>query len=182
MGCMRPNSRMEWMSSASASSSNTCRGWRGFGSISPGSISRYTAPMSAPPVGGRPPSTTSAAASPIRGPRPVSVGPVGSSEARPRPKPPFLRVGWDIGSPLPCCRPASLGELTARVEIAHRSPRSRVVVNDRHAVPGRLRDLDATGDDRAQHLVAEVTAYLVGNLVGELGASVVHRQDYGRDA
>ena len=40
IGCIRPNSRMECTSSASASSSNTCLGWRGLRSIADGSISR----------------------------------------------------------------------------------------------------------------------------------------------
>jgi len=48
---------------------------------------------------------TLAAASPIRGPNRVesslgSAGPVGISEARPRPSPPFLRCAWVMPVPL----------------------------------------------------------------------------------
>src|SRR5699024_1653543 len=46
IGWRRPNSLTEWVSSARASSSNCVRGCLGFGSISAGLISRYTAPGS----------------------------------------------------------------------------------------------------------------------------------------
>src|SRR5581483_7063958 len=127
-----------------------------------------------------PPSTMSAAASPIRGPSRVdsslaSAGPVGISEARPRPSPPFLRSGWVmLVALLGCC--VALRELAAGVEVAHRSARTGIVIDDRHAVAGCLGDLHAARDDGPQHLGAEVPAHLLGHLVGELGAAVIHRE------
>src|SRR6201987_5386432 len=182
---MRPNSRIECTSSASASSSNTCRGWRGFGSMRAGSISRYTAPISVepaePPACG-PPSTTLAAASPIRGPNRVesslgSAGPEGVSKAGPPPSPPFLRCSWAMPAPLFRGWFVTLGELAAGVEVTHRTARTGIVIDDRHAVTGRLRDLHAARDPGAQYLRPEVAADFVGHLIGELGPAVVHGQD-----
>src|SRR5271170_3242292 len=144
--------------------------------MSAGVISRYTAPIAEACVG--PPIKTSAAASPIRGPRVAgpespSAGPVGISEARPRPRPPFLRNGCVMIVPSRMSV-VPLGELAARVEIAHRPARAGVVINYRHAVSGRLGDLDATRNHRPQYLASEIPPHLIGDLVGEFGSAVVH--------
>src|SRR5947209_10395161 len=168
---------MECTSSDSASSSKTCRGCRGLRSMSAGGISRYTAPIGEASCGGGPPIKTSAAASPIRGPRVAgpespSAGPVGISEARPRPRPPFLRNGCVMVVPSRMWSIA-LGEFTTRIEVAHRPARTGVVIDDRHGVAGRLGNLDAGRDHRAQHLDAELGADLCCDLVCEFGAAVV---------
>src|ERR1700759_3597029 len=132
--------------------------------MSDGGISRYTAPTAAP-SGAGPPIRTSAVASPIRGPSvagpaSLSAGPVGISEARPRPRPPFLRNGCVMVVPSRMVRASLVSvtfrEFTARVEIAHRPARAGVVIDDGHAEAGRLRHLDAARDHRAQHLGSEV--------------------------
>ena len=43
--------------------------------------------------------------------------------------------------------------------------------------PGASDTFDAARDDGPQHLVAEVCPHIGGDLVGQLGAAVVHRQD-----
>ena len=78
-------------------------------------------------------------------------------------------------------RASALGELAAGIQVAHRAARAGVVVEDRHAVARRLGHLHAARDDGPQHLVAEVRADIVGDLIGQLGAPVVHRQDDGGD-
>src|SRR5271154_1885052 len=126
--------------------------------MSAGAISRDTAPIAAPACVG-PPIRSSEAASPIRGTRvarPVSpaAGPVGISEARPRPRPPFLRNGCVMIVPSRMSV-IPLGELAARIEIAHRPARAGVVINYRHAVSGRLGDLDAAWNHRAQYFASK---------------------------
>src|SRR6202022_621422 len=86
----------------------------------PAALPRYTAPIVAA-SGSGPPITTSAAADPSLGPSDVgrpsaSVGPVGISEASPRPRPPFLRDGCVMVVP------------------------SRMVVDRARPVPGLRRD------------------------------------------
>src|SRR5271169_6382132 len=113
--------------------------------MSDGAISRYTAPISEPTAaasGAARPIRMSAAASPIRGPRVAgpespSAGPVGISEAKPRPRPPFLRNGCVMVVPSRVVV-ITLGELAACIEIAHRPARTGVVIDDCHAVAGRL--------------------------------------------
>src|SRR5690348_15607124 len=146
--------------------------------MSAGAISRYTAPIGDASCGGGPPIKTSAAASPIRGPRVAgpgspSAGPIGISEAWPRPRPPFLRNGCVMVVPSRMWSIA-LGEFTTRIEVAHRPARTGVVVDDRHGVARGLGHLDAARNHRAQHLAPEVAADLFGNLVCEFGAAVVH--------
>ncbi len=125
-----------------------------------------------------------------------TAGAVGISAASPRPSPP-LRAGGagrsaDASrSAIAPYRPSSAGrhvhsraalrDLAGRVDVAHRPSGPRIVGEHRLAVPGCLRDFDASGDDRSKGGRTEVTAHLARHLVGELGAPVVHRQQDRRD-
>ena len=75
---------------------------------------------------------------------------------------------------------APLGDLLGGLEVARGAPRTGIVGHHRLAIARRLGDPDVAGDDRLEHLVAEVVPDVLLDGVGQPGTPVVHgQQDRG---
>ena len=66
-----------------------------------------------------------------------------------------------------------------RLQVADRASRAGVVGHHGLTVAGSLGHPDVARDDRPEHLVRKVGPHLRGDLVGQSGAAVVHRQEHG---
>ena len=66
-------------------------------------------------------------------------------------------------------------------QVADRAPGLGVVGNHRRTVAGRFRQAHVAGNNGAVHLVAEVADQLVGNVVGQTVARVVHGAQQAAD-
>jgi hypothetical protein len=109
--------------------------------------------------------------------------PGGDERARPRPSP-RCGAGRSRGAFVCCGSPP--GRRRARrsprgVEVGERPSGPGVVGHHGLTVPRRLGDPDAARDRGREHRVAEVVAHLLADLVGQLGARVVHGEQDGRD-
>src|SRR5262249_1492629 len=78
-------------------------------------------------------------------------------------------------------RDTALGNLPCRVKIGDRAAGARVVRQHRLTVPGSLGHPDTAWHHRVQDQIAEVTADLLRDLVGQPGPRVVHGQQDRRD-
>src|SRR5262245_6030215 len=83
-------------------------------------------------------------------------------------------VGMRAPSPLPRPPGRAITDLLGEFAVRERTTGGRI--EDGHGLTerGRLGDPDGAGHHRAVHLVAEVGAHLLLDLLGELGPGVVH--------
>src|SRR3954454_21873669 len=155
-----PRAFTDSASATSASSSNSRRGWFGFGRISSVGISR----------------------------RPVSSRElVERIAARPRPMPRAPPAPLVLPAPLPALpgpppRPfavsATCSHLLRELQVGHRPRAARVVADHGKAVARGLPDADVTGDDGVEDELREVLPNLALDVLGEAGTTVVHRQHH----
>src|SRR5215210_2341625 len=93
---------------------------------------------------------------------PPTLSPVAMSAESPRPSPLLPTTQYLLGDGRVCLRPGALGG----------------VERDREPEAWRLAQPHVPGYDRAEHPIPEEGPYLLGHLVGQVGARVEHREEH----